>query len=315
MDPQKTQNAGRAVWGLARRQHYVVTRRQLIGLGVHPDAIKHRLASGPLHPVHAGVYAVGRRELARLGELVAAVLACGDGAVLGHAAAGELWGIVPRGRLEVIVPPGRSPRRPGIIVHRTALAAAHIARRHSVPVTTPTRTLIDVAPYLQGDLLERAVNEADRLDLIDPERLRESLKELTGTRGVAKLRSLLDRRTFTLTDSALERSFKPIARTAGLPQPLTQQWVNGFRVDFFWPQLGLVVETDGLRYHRTAAQQSRAHLRDQAHLAAGLQPLRFTHAQVAYDKPHVEAMLRIFSSAPEPPGNSGAPRRPRPPRR
>ncbi len=136
------------------------------------------------------------------------------------------------------------------------------------------------------------MNEADRLDLIDPERLRESLETLKGTRGVAKLRALLDRQTFTLTDSKLERRFKPIARAAGLPVPLTQRWVNGYRVDFFWPDLGLVVETDGLRYHRTPAQQARAHVRDQTHLAAGLQPLRFTHAQVVYDRPYVEDTLR-----------------------
>jgi len=193
--------------------------------------------------------------------------------------------------VEVTVPPGRAPRRPGIVVHRAALAAKRTTRRHSIPVTTPARTLVDIAPYLPADDLERAINEADRLDVIDPERLRASLIELKGTRGVPKLTTLLDRRTFTLTDSVLERRFKPIVRAAGLPDPLTQQWVNGFRVDFFWPDLGLVVETDGLRYHRTPAQQARAHIRDQTHLAAGLQPLRFTHAQVVYDRPHVEDTL------------------------
>ncbi len=109
---------------------------------------------------------------------------------------------------------------------------------------------------------------------------------------MAKLRTLLDRRAFTLTDSALERRFKPIARAAGLPEPFTQQWVNGFRVDFFWPDLGLVVEIDGLRYHRTPAQQARAHVRDQTHLASGRLPLRFTHAQVTYERAYVEDTLR-----------------------
>ena len=151
---------------------------------------------------------------------------------------------------------------------------------------------MDIAPYLQRDRLERAVNEADRMGLIDPERLRQSLESLKGRKGVSKLRTLLDRQTFTLTDSKLERRFKPIARAAGLPGPFTQQWVNGYRVDFFWPDLGLVIETDGLRYHRTPAQQARAHVRDQTHLAAGLQPLRFTHAQIVYDRPHVEDTLR-----------------------
>lgn len=296
MGYQRTQSLARTVWALARLQHFAVARRQLLGVGMHPQAIKHRLAIGRLHPVHTGVYAVGRRELSRLGELMAAALACGEGAVLSHRAAAELWGVCPRGGVEVTVPTGRTPRRPGIVVHRAALAAEHRTRRHAIPVTSPARTLVDISPYLPRDHLERAVNEADRLDLIDPERLRESLGGLGGTRGVAKLRTLLDRRTFTLTDSALERRFKPIARAAGLPEPLTQQRVNGFRVDFFWPDLGLVVETDGLRYHRTPAQQARAHVRDQTHLAAGLLALRFTHAQVTYERAYVEETLRKMAA-------------------
>lgn len=101
------------------------------------------------------------------------------------------------------------------------------------------------------------------------------------------LRETLDRRTFTLTDSELERRFLPLARRAGLPAPQTQAWVNGFKVDFYWPELGLVVETDGLRYHRTPAQQARDRVRDQAHAAAGLACLRFTHAQIRFEPDHV----------------------------
>jgi very-short-patch-repair endonuclease len=109
--------------------------------------------------------------------------------------------------------------------------------------------------------------------------------------GLAKLRQTLDRRTFTLTDSELERLFLPLARRAGLPPPQTQARVNGFRVDFYWPELGLVVETDGLRYHRTPTQQAKDRVRDQKHIAAGLIPLRFTHAQIRVEKAHVHATL------------------------
>jgi very-short-patch-repair endonuclease len=155
-------------------------------------------------------------------------------------------------------------------------------RRH-IPLTSVVRTLVDLATQLEADRLERAINEADRLDLIDPETLRDSLDPCKGQRGVARLRRLLDRRTFRMTRSMLEQRFLPLAEQAGLPRPLTKQWVNGFEVDFYWPQLGLVVETDGLRYHRTAAQQERDRLRDQAHTAAGLTQLRFTHAQVRFE--------------------------------
>jgi very-short-patch-repair endonuclease len=102
---------------------------------------------------------------------------------------------------------------------------------------------------------------------------------------------LLDLQTFTITDSELERRFLRLARAAGLPTPETQAWVNGFRVDFHWPRLGLVVETDGLRYHRTPAQQARDRLRDQAHTAAGLTALRFAGVQVRFEADQVQATL------------------------
>jgi very-short-patch-repair endonuclease len=109
--------------------------------------------------------------------------------------------------------------------------------------------------------------------------------------GVAILRETLTRHTFRLTDSELERLFIPLAVDAGLPVPLTRQVVNGYRVDFWWPELGLVVETDGLTYHRTPAQQAADRRRDQAHTAAGLTQVRFTHWQVRFDPRHVVKTL------------------------
>lgn len=163
-------------------------------------------------------------------------------------------------------------------------------------------TLVDSASHLDDGPLERSVNEADRLDLIDPEALRAALDDYCGRRGVARLRRLLDRRTFRLTDSELERWFLPQVRRAGMPLPLTRQWLNGFKVDFFWPNLKLVVETDGLRYHRTPAQQARDRVRDQTHLAAGFTPMRFTHWQVRYERQYVRttllAVARRLTTAP-----------------
>jgi len=158
-------------------------------------------------------------------------------------------------------------------------------------VTTGQRTLLDLARILPRGPLEAAINAADKHGLVTPESLRSKLDDYAGLPGVAVLRRVLDRRTFALTDSELERRFLPIAEWAGLPLPLTGQHVNGFKVDFYWPDLGLVVETDGLRYHRTAAQQTRDRQRDQAHTAAGLTPLRFTHAQVRYEARYVRTTL------------------------
>jgi very-short-patch-repair endonuclease len=286
------ENRARAAWALARRQHGVVTRGQLLALGLGSGEIKHRGATARLHPVMRGVYAVGRPELTRHGAWMAAALRCGPDAALSHESAAALWELRREtgGAIEVSVPLRRAPRAPaGIVVHRRAYLEA--TRRLGIPVTAPTATLVDLATCLSAGELEAAVNEADKHDLIDPEVLRAALDRLSQRRGVVALRRLLDRRTFTLTDSELERRFLPLARASGLPRPLTRQWVNGFRVDFYWPELGLVVETDGLRYHRTAAQQTADCLRDQAHAAADLTPLRFTHAQVAFDKAHVRSTL------------------------
>jgi very-short-patch-repair endonuclease len=125
----------------------------------------------------------------------------------------------------------------------------------------------------------------------NPDELRTTLAGASGLPGVAPLREVLDRSTFTLTESDLERRFLPLAGAAGLTLPQTGQFVNGFKVDFYWPELGLVVETDGLRYHSTPAQQARDRRRDHAHAVAGLTSLRFTPAQVRYQPRHVELTL------------------------
>ena len=280
------------IWALVARQHGVVSRTQLLGLGVGSQGIKRRLASGRLHPSPwRGVYVVGRRQVTKYGIWMAAVLACGKGAALSHSSAAALYVIAPErpGEIEISVIAGRQPRRDGIRIHRRA--SIDTTTYHGIPVTAPTRTLLDLATRISVRHLEAAVNNADKLDLIDPEQLRVELEDYAGEPGVVRLRSLLDEATFTLTDSELERRFLPIARKAGLPKPLTRQHVNGHRVDFYWPQLRLIVETDGLRYHRTPTQQARDRLRDQAHARAGLIPLRFTHAQIRYEPEQVVTTL------------------------
>ncbi|MFL5906277.1 MAG: type IV toxin-antitoxin system AbiEi family antitoxin domain-containing protein [Solirubrobacterales bacterium] len=298
------QSARNHIWELVERQHGVVTRRQLLELGMTAKAVDRRIASGRLHPIWRGIYAVGRPRLGLRGWWLGAVLACGHEAVLSHFSAAALWGIRGRnigyegerdrpGAIHVSVAESATHRRKGIRAHRRrSLAARDRASSQRIPVTAPGRTLIDIAPELSENALERAVNEADRLELIDPESLRSELEVHRGMDGAPALRRVLDRRTFTLTDSDLERRFVSLIRRAGLPSPLTQQEVNGFRVDFFWPEPGLVVETDGLRYHRTPAQQSSDRVRDQVHTAAGLTALRFTHAQVRFDPDRVVKTLR-----------------------
>jgi very-short-patch-repair endonuclease len=285
------------VWRLAEEQHGVVARRQLLELGLSYDAIKHRLRRGRLHSLYSGVYVVGRPELTEKGRWMAAVLACGPGALLSDESAAALHGIRKprRGAIEITLPPNRTCARSGIVAHRRIVPSEHIGAVARIPLTSPVLTLVHLAGRLGRRQLETAMNEADKLRLIDPEELRSELDRIPRQPGIALLRAILAGHGFLLTDSELERSFLPLARRAGLDLPLTRQRLNGFVVDFYWPDLGLVVETDGLTYHRTPVQQARDRLRDQRHTAAGLTCLRFTHQQVAYEPTHVIATLKTVA--------------------
>jgi very-short-patch-repair endonuclease len=228
---------------------------------------------------------------------MAAVLACGDGAVLSHRSAAELWGIgyEERGRIDVTIRRRSRLERQGLKVRcRPSLGANSLTRRDGIPVTDPVQTLIDLATELKPLRLERAVNEADKHDLVDPETLRRALRGHPKEPGVKKLATLLDRHTFRLSDSDLEVLFRPLALAAHLPAPLTKQWILDYEVDFHFPAYDLIVETDGLRYHRTPAQQARMAKRDQVHVAAGFAVLRFTHWQIAHAADEVTDVLRRF---------------------
>jgi very-short-patch-repair endonuclease len=212
---------------------------------------------------------------------MAAILACPPGAVLSHESAAAVLGIEDRERTIVVsVPAGTRSRLRDVRLHCRKFVPGDRGEQDGIPVTSPVRTLIDVATVADERRLEAAVNAADRFDLIDPESLRAELIGRGGQPGVPALRRLLDARTFRLTDSELERRFLRLVRSAGLPLPRTGVRVGVFTVDFLWPDLGLVVETDGLRYDRTASQQARDRRRDQALVARGLTVLRFTHAQI-----------------------------------
>ena len=160
------------VWALATVQHGVVNRNQLLELGFSRHAIAHRLETGRLHLVETGVYAVGRPELTQHGRWMAAVLGCGPGAMLSHGSAAALWGIGREWReIEVTVRTASPRRRPGVRVRRRpTLADAHVTERERVPVTGLVQTLVDLAAVHKRPAVERAVNEADRLESDRPDR-------------------------------------------------------------------------------------------------------------------------------------------------
>jgi predicted transcriptional regulator of viral defense system len=189
--------AGRA-WALAAKQHGVVSRRQLLELGLGAQSIQHRLERGRLHRIDRGVYAVGRPALGREGRWMAAVLACGPGAVLSHGSAAALWRIGPSPPVvEVTIPVASPRRRNGVRVHRRPnLLAAHATVRNAIPVTKPVRTAIDLAVRLGPAQLERLINEADRIGLFSPEDLLAKLDDYPGAPGVGPLRTILGHEPF-----------------------------------------------------------------------------------------------------------------------
>lgn len=249
MDPITLQDADADVLvrELGAAQHWVVTHGQLRALGLDPDSIRHRVKTGRLHPVYRGVYAVGRPALERKGRWLAAVLACGDEALLSHRSAAALWGLVRSSverDIEIVMPDTVLRGRPGLHVHRRAdLGAQHRREVDGVPVTDPISTLVDLASCAPEWQVEQAINAADRLGLVDSGTLRTTVPGLAPRPGKACIRRLAC--CDALTDTGLERKFLAIVRSANLPSPQTQAMVSGYRVDFYWPDLDLVVGRDG----------------------------------------------------------------------
>jgi very-short-patch-repair endonuclease len=274
-----------------KRQHHVVTHAQLLEFGLTRHAIAHRVRIGKLRRLWRGIYAVGEREPSREGWWMAAVLAAGPGAALSHESAAQLWGIRrwTRGPIHVSVPLTAFRTRAGIHIHRRAALAP--VRHKGIPVAGVVDAIVDIAPAVSVDELETVIGEADIRRLTDPEKLRRALDGIPSRPGVAKVRRTLDRRTYVMTHTHLERRFLPLVRRAGLPPPQSQRHIGRARVDFVWPELELVIETDGLTYHRTAAQQAEDLRRDHTHAAEGRTPLRFSHGQIRYEAGHVLEVL------------------------
>ena len=283
----------RAVWNLAERDHGIVTRGELLALGYSLEAIRHRLQIGKLHRKARGVYAVGSPHITRKGELMVAVKRCGSGTVLSHLTAAVVWEVWRRepAEIHVTVPRRANPRPDGVCVHRRDLAEEATTRVGALPATTVLQTLIDCAPNRSRAERERMINQADARELLRVRALHDGVRGCSAPGAVA-LRAILDEDAFVLTDSEAERLLVPIAIRAGLGKPLTQQWIAGYRVDFHWPEWNLVVEVDGLRYHRTPAQQRRDLEREHALAKLALTCCRFSYWQVAKDPSYVEEILR-----------------------
>jgi REase_MTES_1575/Transcriptional regulator, AbiEi antitoxin len=292
----------RRIAAIAARQHGVVARTQLRQLGLKETAIARRLEAGRLHPVHRGVYAVGHPLLSRHGRWTAAVLACGRGAVLSHGSAAALWELRPAAGtgIDVTVPGTGRRRRPGVTIHRArGLSAEELDVHRGIPVTTPARTVLDLAATLAPRALEHLLDQAEILGLADEPALRTVAAAHAGHRGSAKLRGVLDEHVAgtTLTKSELEERMLGLCIARGLPRPRVNHRAAGLEVDFLFADDRVVVETDSWRFHRTRSAFERDRERDAILARAGFRVLRFTHRQLV-NEPETAARTLAAALAP-----------------
>jgi hypothetical protein len=288
----------RAVAELAGRQHGVVGRWQLTALGLSLAEIDGRVRGRRLHRVHQGVYAVGHLALTRNGRFMAAVLACGEGAALSHFSAAVLWGILDvGGAIHVTAEKERKCR--GVVVHHAPLQGERL-RRQGIVVTTPARTLVDLADVVTGRRsLERAFDEAEylRLDW-------QGAKPRLGRRGSGLLASLLAVHApgSTRTLSELEEMFLALCDQSGFPRPEVNVSIEGYLCDFVWREARLIVETDGGAAHATRRAKQRDPIRDADLQIARWRVIRITSMRLSRQPDSVAEQLRkLLKQAPTTP--------------
>lgn len=277
------------VAAIAELQRGRVARRQLLAAGIAARTIGHMSARGLLRREHTGVYAVVHSAPVPFARETAALLACGDRAMLSHMSAGALWGLVPSGDgfVEVTLADSRARRsRPGIKLHRSCNTLRRDVRIHEgLPVTSPARTLLDLASCLTLHDLGRALDEAlVVLKIVSRSEIRDVLSRANGRRGALALGNLMEQRTDTpITHSEAERRCLELIREAGLPEPKTQVRIAGYTVDLLWPDHRVVFEIDGYSFHTSRFAFDRDRRKDAALKGAGYDPNRLSRDQVMFD--------------------------------
>lgn len=299
---EQTRGFDARIAALAERQHGVVARRQLEGLGAGREAIELRLRARRLHRLHRGVYAVGHRALTREGRWTAAVLVCGRGAALSHRSAAMLWGIGPAtSRAIEVTVPMKSRSHGGIDRHVSTLPADEVTTSRGIPVTTVPRTLLDLAAVTTIDHVERALRESERLRLHDALSLEDLLERHPGRRGARSIRECL-RRLRDLPDGVtreeLEARFVLFLDRHGFPRPRLNAWIDlglrRYRADCLWAAQKVVVELDGYASHGTRGGFENDRERDRRLAAAGYRCVRVTWRQLHEASAEIAVDLRAL---------------------
>ena len=304
----KSQERERKAARLARRQHGVIASRQLQALGFSRGQIVRRVAHAHLHRLHRGVYAVGHTNLSMRGRWMAAVLAAGSDAVLSHRAAAALWDLRPppsTAPVDVTAPAAGRRQRPGIRLHTTtALPRADRQVLDGIPVTSVARTLLDIAEVLSPPWLRLAVEAAERRDRLDLNEVHALLYRSYGRHGLKPLSAILAEVAeregeAPWTQSQKEDHMLALCRKNGVPEPRCNVIVHGFRVDFRWPEHGLVVEVDSWHWHRSHAKFESDRREDATMQLAGEAILRPTQRLLTHnpDKAVAEIMAMLERGA------------------
>jgi very-short-patch-repair endonuclease len=275
----------RAVALIAKRQNGVAGRDQLVEVGMSGNAIDAWVRSGRLRPYFRGVYLVGPIA-PPLARETAAVIACGAGAALSHGSAAALWRLrraPPAGAPVDVTVPGRRPGGPrGIRLHWVAaFGPGETTRSRGIPVTTPARTLLDLAPVVPSRELERALARAERLHAGTQRRLPALLARYPARPGTPRLRELLDgSRRPAFTRSEAEERLLALVRRVDLPAPEVNVEVGGYEIDFLWRDEALAVEIDGFAFHGDRGAFEADRRRDADLTASGVQVMRITWRQI-----------------------------------
>jgi Protein of unknown function (DUF559) len=280
---------------MARRQYGIVDDADLFGLGFGRGAIQHQLKLGRLHRLYAGVYAVGHTRLTLQARWLAAVRACGDGALLSHRTGATSWDLMRAtgGAIHVTVVRSQRPKR-GIVLHQVrSLDSRDRVIHDAIPVTSLARTLLDVAETESTQTLRRVWDEAERLRLLDVVAVEELCERSPGRRGLKPLSALLaDIQPTGETKRELEALFFDFCHSQGLPLPACNVLVRGYEVDAFWPSYRLIVELDSWEFHRGRRAFERDRERDAILQAAGYRVIRVTWRRLTQDPAEVAALLR-----------------------
>lgn len=282
---------------LAGRQYGIVSHSQLIELGYSEAAIARGVQSGRLHRVLRGAYGVGHDAISSHGRCLAAVLTCGSGALLSHTSSGWLWGLTDFCPvLPHVTVPIRGHQRPGVRIHHsTILEEEDLAETEGIATTSVPRTLLDMAGEVRDRGLNRSVEKAERMGLLDIGPLDSLLVRAGGHPGRRRLRSAVELyRDPAFSRARSERLFLDLVRKAGLPRPALNTYVEAQEIDAYWEAERFAVEVDGWEVHRTRAAFERDPLRIEELKLAGVDAIRITARRIEREPAVVGDRLRIL---------------------